>query len=429
MELNLLLMSHEEKNKLILDLLRENQSLKDYIKEIESKPKKDSNNSSSPPSTDKKGNIEKIISKRKGSHNLGGRELSDNPDKVLDLKPIVCESCHHDLSLENFKLKYSFDKIELPKIKPIITRVHKYSCICSFCCKENQLDSSNETFSEQIKEILFYLHYEQYVSYERMTKFMKEVFSIDISEGSIANIFKSKVSSFKEEAKRILKELINSQVVCSDETSARVNGKTYWEWVFQNDEVCLHVIEDSRGSKVKESIFLDDYPEVWVSDQYSSQKKGIKGKWQVCLAHQLRDCQYAIDSGDNVFSPKIKDLFLRAIKSREFDSQEKKLKKDEFIAELEQYLELSIENIQGEFLQKRFERIKENLFVFLDYDNVPPTNNSSEQALRPSVIFRKVTNCFRSEWGKELFSYVRSAIGTAKRKGENSFQTFEQVFN
>ena len=38
------------------------------------------------------------------------------------------------------------------------------------------------------------------------------------------------------------------------------------------------------------------------------------------------------------------------------------------------------------------------LFVFLENRAVPPTNNGSEQALRPTVIFRKVTNCFRSEW-------------------------------
>ena len=32
--------------------------------------------------------------------------------------------------------------------------------------------------------------------------------------------------------------------------------------------------------------------------------------WQVCLAHQLRDCQYAIDAGDAVFAPRMKALLL-----------------------------------------------------------------------------------------------------------------------
>ncbi len=31
--------------------------------------------------------------------------------------------------------------------------------------------------------------------------------------------------------------------------------------------------------------------------------------------------------------------------------------------------------------------------------DVPTTNNACERALRPSVIFRKVTGGFRAEWG------------------------------
>jgi transposase len=48
---------------------------------------------------------------------------------------------------------------------------------------------------------------------------------------------------------------------------------------------------------------------------------------------------------------------------------------------------------------------------------VPPTNNGSERSLRPGVVFRKVTNCFRSEWGAHLHSSVRSVIETGRRRG------------
>jgi transposase len=44
---------------------------------------------------------------------------------------------------------------------------------------------------------------------------------------------------------------------------------------------------------------------------------------------------------------------------------------------------------------------------------VPFTNNASERNLRPSVIFRKVTNCFRCEWGPETYAAFRSVVSTA----------------
>ena len=53
--------------------------------------------------------------------------------------------------------------------------------------------------------------------------------------------------------------------------------------------------------------------------------------------------------------------------------------------------------------------------MFITNRDVPYTNNVSERHLRPSVIFRKVTNGFRSEWGRDLFAAVRSILGTGQR--------------
>ena len=44
---------------------------------------------------------------------------------------------------------------------------------------------------------------------------------------------------------------------------------------------------------------------------------------------------------------------------------------------------------------------------------MPYTNNISERHFRPSVIFRKVTNGFRCEWGAETYAAIRSEIGRA----------------
>jgi hypothetical protein len=65
---------------------------------------------------------------------------------------------------------------------------------------------------------------------------------------------------------------------------------------------------------------------------------------------------------------------------------------------------------------------REKLLTFLHYPEVPPTNTESEQALRGSVVHRKVTNGFRSEWGAKAYAALQTVIATAKHKGEDSFQ-------
>lgn len=52
-------------------------------------------------------------------------------------------------------------------------------------------------------------------------------------------------------------------------------------------------------------------PAIWVSDLYSAQQ-GHGADWQICLAHPLRDCPFAIEAGDAIFAPRMKALLLRA---------------------------------------------------------------------------------------------------------------------
>jgi len=68
----------------------------------------------------------------------------------------------------------------------------------------------------------------------------------------------------------------------------------------------------------------------------------------------------------------------------------------------------------GRKLRKRIAANRAHLFVFITDRDVPYTNNVSERNLRPSVIFRKVTNGFRCEWGAETYAAFRSVVSTAK---------------
>lgn len=105
--------------------------------------------------------------------------------------------------------------------------------------------------------------------------------------------------------------MLASPVVCSDETSVRVDGRTWWEWVFVGTRSVLHLIRPSRGKAVVRTLFGESRPEVWVSDMLGSQR-GHAEQWQVCLAHLLRDARYAVECGDTAFSLPFKWLLLRA---------------------------------------------------------------------------------------------------------------------
>ena len=81
----------------------------------------------------------------------------------------------------------------------------------------------------------------------------------------------------------------------------------------------------------------------------------------------------------------------------------------------------------GRKLRKRMAANRAHLFVFMTNRAVPYTNNISERQLRPSVIFRKVTNGFRCEWGAETYAAFRSVASTAKANGASVLDTVRFV--
>jgi transposase len=429
----------EDKDALILELWAEIQRLRQEISG--QKPvKKTSGNSSLPPSWEIKGNIEtsKTAKKKGERHKNGGRKLDSEPSQIIIAQSKVCPHCQSEVEIETQTLQKVYEKIELPKIVPIVTQIRQYGGECPHCEKKYVATvpvgmEQGSPFGKSIETLAVYLRYSHAISYERLSQMMGEVYGIKISEGGVAELFKRVKTQLDPQLQAILERLQRSRLICSDETSARVNGKNEWEWVFQNEEVCLHVIRPSRGAQVITEVMGEHHPEIWVSDLFSAQKNHPASKWQVCLAHQLRDCQYAIDAGDTIFAPIFKQILLRAFvihKKREnlADSTRYQYRCD-LNRRLEKALALVPTQTDGVRLHKRYSNIQQHLFLFLEDVTIPPTNNSSEQALRLSAIFRKVTNGFRSIWGRDLFAAVRSIVNTGKRQGLSAFEAIKNALS
>jgi transposase len=147
---------------------------------------------------------------------------------------------------------------------------------------------------------------------------------------------------------------------------------------------------------------------------------------QFCLAHLIRDAQYAIDHGDTVFAPDFKALLQDAcavgrhlpdLADATIAAHRRRLERA-----LDRLLAREPTNSEGRKLRDAiFLDCRDKLFVFLKRRDCEATNNESERALRPSVIFRKVTNGFRSAWGAKVYADLCSIVETGRRRGRSAF--------
>ncbi len=436
-ELIVLILAHAE---VIARQAAQIAALTKRAEELEAKlgtPPKTPANSSLPPSQGHKPNrAERRATKRKG-HPGAFRALAAHPDRVIERYAAACPHCAQALAPADQPGFHAYDHIELPPIRPVVTRIHRHRGTCPGCRRAFSAPppagmAPGSPFGPALCALILHLHVTQAIGFERLSRLMDEVFGVAISEGAIANLLARAEAPMIVAAETIAEQIRASPVVASDETSARVQGKTWWQWVLLSSTAVCHLIADSRGARVVTDFLRGAQPEIWVCDRYGGQN-GHGLQRQVCLAHLLRDTQYAIDAGDTGFAPGLQRLLRRAAAI----GRRRPALKDTTLAQYRADLDRRLDRLlhappttkAGQKLARAIRKCRGDLFVFLTRRDVPYTNNGCERALRPSVIFRKVTGGFRSHWGARLYAAVQSVIGTGRLDGKSALEAIQSVLH
>lgn len=427
-------LSREELIALINEMVKEINELKAEVARLKSPPTT-SKNSSQPPSRDFKSEKNKRKrSRKKGAqagHEKQERQLVEKPNKVIDAYVDTCQNCHQNL-LDQIPVKIVRRQVtEIPEIKPVVIETRQYVVDCPCCGKRQQgkLPKGLEAgryFGPRLEAIVTSLHHEHHVGYKRLRRICDELFGLELSAGGAVSIVERAGQAAIEEAEAIGEQVRQSRVIGSDETSARVHGKNWWQWVFVGNNREYHIIMPSRGYDVIENFMQDCEAEVWVCDCWKAQLNAPAKMVQICLSHQIRNLQGLIDKRPHLaWAREMQALFRKSIhlRNRQEKMTERGYKRQVMIIEkrLAQLLQRTFKGL-GRNLLDRYRKYRNSLFIFLHRTDVPAHNNACERALRPSVIHRKVLGSFRSDWGAQAYASLATVLNTTKRNGQSAFQ-------
>ena len=418
--------------------------LMDKIRELEAEnmrlrqPATTSQNSSQPPSRDFKAD-QAVGKKRKRNKKQGAklghekqeRRLVDNPNKVMEVYVDNCPNCQLNL-LDQVPVQVIRRQItELPEIKPVVIETRQYVVDCPCCGKRQQGElpeglEAGRYFGPRLEATVTNLHHEHHLGYKRLCQICDELLGFQLSAGGAVSIVKRAGQAAENEAEAIGEQVRQSQVIGSDETSARVHGRNWWEWVFVGDNCEYHTIEPSRGYDVIEKFMRECEAEVWVCDCWKAQLHAPAQMCQLCLSHQIRNLQGLIEKRPRLlWAKEMQALFRKAIHLGKRRWQLTQAGFERQVAAIEKQLHELLKRTfrgMGANLLKRDRKYRDSLFVFLHRSDVPAHNNAYERALRPSVIHRKVMGSFRSDWGAQGYAALATVLNTAKRHGLSAFQ-------
>lgn len=410
--------------------------LSNRIADLESQLKKNSKNSSKPPSSDQKPNRNPTQRKEKRPFHPGAsRQLlpesavTSRTEKRID----TCPQCHSATKPTGKIVKWQ--QIELPEIKP---HVHQWE-LHESCCPHCKLVAMPEL--EKEATYLLGPRLEAFVNlclgrfrmgHRMVREFIATILpSVDLSQGLISKIKRRSAKALASPQQEIMERVLTeNKPIHVDATGWRHMGVNEHAVVMKaHNWVVFKFIKHQNKATFKE--LLPGKNLHLVRDRGLPAGEVSARIHQFCLTHLLRNIQGLAEHPKTTIVEaeqlgeiydSLQQLF---VDKHRMDRGEISVNTwRQYGYQLWQHVEACVEGLlasnPGEKVARFFRKIQKGWKYFKSYlrsPDYPMTNNPAEEALRSLVIARKLCFGSRSEYGKEWRAAIQSCVETLRRNG------------
>jgi transposase len=441
--------------------------LEERVNSLEGKDKKNSSNSSKPPSGDGFG--KKTTSLRtKSQRKTGGQidhpgstlEWSEEVDVVVEHKVEQCHGCGASLSQEPVKTVWARQVYDIPPIDLTIYEHRAEVKNCPCCGIQNEaefpLEATNVVqYGPRLKSMMVYLMDGQLLPSARTCEILSDIVGASVSEGTLFNARSQCFEQLTAIASTIQSAIVDSEVVHFDETGLRVNGKLWWLHVACTDGLTYYFVHQKRGGEaIDEMNILPQFQGKAIHDGWKSYQ-GYDCEHFLCNAHHLRELIFIWEHYQQTWAVQML-ILLGSIK---YMVDEARLTQTPLASDVLNTLEARYQTIleQGfaanppplipppskhrrtprgrpkqspaRNLLDRLQIQQASVLGFMYDFNVPFDNNQAERDIRMVKLKQKISGTFRSESGAQMFCRIRGYISTLRKQGFNVLDAFISLFS
>ena len=237
--------------------------------------------------------------------------------------------------------------------------------------------------------------------YHVITQAIEEQFHVRVNQGTIVAFIRNFARDYAETDERCRQQLLRSPFIHADETKINIQGTNYYTWVFTDGRHVLFRLSATRETVVVREV-LGEYTGILITDFYGGYD-AVPCRQQKCLVHLIRDLNNDLwrrpfDTELETFVLDVRDLLVPILEAaNKYGLKKRNLRKftksvDSFYRRVITSRVYRSEPVRT--YQKRFQRYRQSLFTFLEYDGIPWNNNMGERALRHLTVQRKISGSF-----------------------------------
>jgi transposase len=441
--------------------------LSERLRQVEDRISKNSGNSGKPPSTD---GYEKPApkSRRKRSGKKSGGQpghtghtlrMVETPDEVMMHPVEQCAHCERSLRHVPASAVEKRQVLDIPEMRLLATEHQAEVKACPHCQQWTEAAfpvgvTQAVQYGQRLKGQMTYLHEYQLLPLGRTSETLHDLYAQEVSAGTIESACKEladQVALVQEAVKDYL--TYAAKVVRFDESGARVMGKLHWFHVSSNEYLTYYAVHAKRGTLAMDAIgILPHLTGRAIHD-------GLKSYFQygcqhgLCNAHHLRELEFLLERYPQAWVKKLKELLLeikaavaKAVAKAQTRLPQKTL--ENFSQRYDTLLKQGFAKnpaparlvgqapqrgrLKQNFAKNLLDRLrdhKEAVLAFMYDFNVPFENNLAERDIRMLKVKQKVSGCFRTLRGAEIFCVIRGYISTARKNGQRVLEVLYAAFN
>jgi len=451
---------------LIQQLIKINNEFEDRIQVLEDQIAKNSRNSGKPPSSDGYSKPSpKSLRKRHGKKSGGQPGHSGNtlkataqPDRIEVHRVTECKGCQgslEDVLAEGCEHRQVFD---IPIVKIEVTEHQSEIKICPRCGEKNKATFPEPVtqpvqYGPEIKALAVYLNQYQLIPLERTAEILEALYGHRVSEASLITASKE-IGKQIEAVNEAIKKHITMQerVVHFDETGLRLGGKTHWLHSASTEKLTYYQVHHKRGQKAMNAIdILPNLQGYAIHDGWESYNK-YSVRHGLCNVHHLRKLNFLLERYPQDWVEPMTDLLITIKETVEQAKEKKSIRlTDKQLTEFsKEYDRLVEEGLKANPQQKRdkgmpkkrgrlkqtparnlltiFKTKKDAILAFMYDFQVPFDNNLAERDIRMMKLKQKISGCFRTQQGAEIFCVIRGYVSTARKNGLNALEALRLAF-
>jgi hypothetical protein len=336
---------------------------------------------------------------------------------------------------------------ELPPIEPVAIELTTYRGECQECGTvetthplktTTATGAAGTSLGPRAQATALLLRERHGLTMRRATEVLQDAFGLALSPGGLAQMVQRCASRLEAEEERLLEAARASDVQHADETSWWVahpgeasEKPLWWLWVFADEEQTVYRVEPRRDRAVVRRVLGAEYEGVLVSDCLASYDDATPVQHK-CYAHHLKAISVA--QTDHEAAAGRPSAYLQAVRGLLIGAKGLKKARPDLPEERAQAYRDALERRadrllasdradalteQEDKIRRRLKKQRDHLFVFLDHEAVPATNNRAERQLRPAVIRRKLSCGNRTPRGAEAFERMASVVETCVQQGRS----------